>query len=80
MIAAKSAGWPSLPRWPARFHGRAGPAALGAVGVVAALLVLAPLLSLILLAFAVAIPFTQAEPASRPVVRTSPHPLFGKAR
>jgi peptide deformylase len=24
--------------------------------------------------------FAQADPASRPVVKTSPHPLFGKAR
>ena len=54
MIAAKSAGWPSLPRWPARFHGRLrlGPAWVGAIAVAAAVLVLAPLVSLVVLAFA----------------------------
>ncbi len=52
MIAAKSAGWPSLPRWPARFHGRAAPAAVGAFAIAAAVLVLAPLASLVVLAFA----------------------------
>ncbi len=48
MIAAKSAGWPSIERWPARSHfrWRAGPAAVGAVAVAAALLALAPLIGL----------------------------------
>src|SRR5262245_27481724 len=52
MIAAKSAGWPSLERWPARSHfrWRAGPAAVAAVAVAAAALALAPLLGLIFVA------------------------------
>ena len=52
MIAAKSAGWPSFERWPARSHfrWRAGPATVSAVAVAAALLALAPLLGLLLVA------------------------------
>ncbi len=38
MIAAKSAGWPAVDRWPARFHSswRTVPAAVGAIAVAAA--------------------------------------------
>ena len=52
MIAAKSTGWPSFERWPARSHfrWRAGPVAVSAVAVAAALLALAPLLGLLLVA------------------------------
>src|SRR5262245_19600890 len=52
MIAAKTAGWPSLGRWPARNGSWPVPAAIGAVAVVAALVAVAPLVSLIVLAFA----------------------------
>jgi len=50
MIASKFTGRP--PRWPARLHLRPTRAAIGAVAIVAALLALAPLASLIVLAFA----------------------------
>src|SRR5262245_32496149 len=52
MIAAKSAGWPSIERWPARSHlrWRAGPAAVAAVAVAAVVLALAPLIGLLFVA------------------------------
>ena len=52
MISAKSAGWPAVDRWPARFHSswRTVPAAVGAIAVAAALLALTPLVSLIFVA------------------------------
>jgi iron(III) transport system permease protein len=54
MIAAKIAGRLSMERWPTRFPSlpRLMPAAVGAVAVVAALLAIAPLASLIVIAFA----------------------------
>ena len=51
MIDARSAGWPSQNRWPARLHWRWQTAAIGATAVAAAALAGAPLLSLIVLAF-----------------------------
>ncbi len=53
MIAAKSAGWPAPHRWPARFHAwrTASPAWVGGFAVLAALLAIAPLVSLLILAF-----------------------------
>jgi iron(III) transport system permease protein len=53
MTAANPTGWPSLDRWPARFHlpRRAVPAAVGAIAVTAGLLAIAPLVSLIVIAF-----------------------------
>ncbi|MET0470355.1 MAG: iron ABC transporter permease [Xanthobacteraceae bacterium] len=51
MIDARSAGWPSQNRWPARLHWRWQTAAIGAIAVAAAALAVAPLLSLIVLAF-----------------------------
>jgi iron(III) transport system permease protein len=51
MIEAGSAGWPSQNRWPARLHWRWQTAAIGAIAVAAAALAVAPLLSLIVLAF-----------------------------
>jgi iron(III) transport system permease protein len=51
MIDAKSAGWPSMDRWPARFHLRWQASAIGGIAVAAGLLVIAPLVSLIVLAF-----------------------------
>src|SRR5262245_30251617 len=52
MIAAKSTGWPSIERWPARsqLRWRAGPAAVAAVAVAAALTALAPLIGLLFVA------------------------------
>jgi iron(III) transport system permease protein len=52
MIAAQSAGWPSMLRWPARSHWRwrVGPAAVGAIAVVAAALALTPLVGLVFVA------------------------------
>src|SRR5919106_1001238 len=40
MISAKSAGWPAVDRWPARFHSswRTVPAAVGGVAVVTIIL------------------------------------------
>jgi iron(III) transport system permease protein len=51
MIDARSAGWPSLDRWPARLHWRWQAPAIGAIAVAAAALAVAPLVSLIVLAF-----------------------------
>jgi iron(III) transport system permease protein len=51
MVDAKSAGWPSMDRWPARFHLRWHAPAVGAIAVAAGLLAIAPLVSLIVLAF-----------------------------
>jgi iron(III) transport system permease protein len=51
MIAAKSAGRPSTHWWPALAHLRWQSLALGGVAVVAALLAIAPIASLIVLAF-----------------------------
>ena len=53
MIAAKATGWPSLKRGPARSpdRGRIGARAVGAIAVGAALLAIAPLVSLAVLAF-----------------------------
>ena len=51
MIDAKFAGWPSLNRWPAGLRWRWQAAAIGAVAVAAAALAVAPLASLIVLAF-----------------------------
>src|SRR4029453_13920524 len=51
MIAAKSAGRPSRHWWPAFAHLRWQSLALGGLAVVAALLAIAPIASLILLAF-----------------------------
>lgn len=51
MIDAKFAGWPSLDRWPAGLRWRWQAAAIGAVAVAAAALAVAPLASLIVLAF-----------------------------
>ncbi len=52
MIAAKTAGWPSLPRWPVRSIGRWRLAAMtaGAIAVGAGLVAVAPLASLAVLA------------------------------
>ena len=52
MIAAKATGWPSLKRGPARSHEqmRRGAFAAGAIAVGAALLALAPLVSLVVMA------------------------------
>jgi len=52
MSAANSTGWPSDERWPARQRWRPGPTAVGALAIAAAVLALAPLVSLIALAFA----------------------------
>jgi iron(III) transport system permease protein len=54
MIAEKIAGRPPVKQWPARFPSlpRLVPAATGAIAVAAALLVLAPLASLLVIAFA----------------------------
>src|SRR6478752_4690836 len=51
MIDAKFAGWPSLNRWPAGLRWRWQAAAIGAVAVAAAALAVAPVASLIVLAF-----------------------------
>jgi iron(III) transport system permease protein len=51
MIDVKSAGWPSLDRWPARLHWRWQGCAIAAIAVAAAACAAAPLLSLIVLAF-----------------------------
>jgi iron(III) transport system permease protein len=51
MTAANSAGWPSLNLWPARFHRQAVPTAVGTIAVAAGLLAIAPLVSLIVIAF-----------------------------
>jgi iron(III) transport system permease protein len=52
MIAAKTAGWPSLPRWPGRSIGRwrLAATAAGAIAVGAGLIAIAPLASLVVLA------------------------------
>lgn len=52
MTAANSTGWPCDERWPARLHWRPAPAAIGMVSIAAAVLAIAPLASLIALAFA----------------------------
>src|SRR5207245_5345980 len=51
MIDAQSAGWPSMDRWPARFHLRWQAPAFGGMAVAAGFLAIAPLASLIVLAF-----------------------------
>ena len=51
MSDAKSAGWSPLQRWPARLHWRWQASAIGSVAVAAAALAVAPLLSLVVLAF-----------------------------
>src|SRR5262245_40280985 len=53
MIAAKSTGWPSIERWPARSHlrWRTGPAAVAAIAIAAAFIALAPLIGLLFVAF-----------------------------
>lgn len=53
MIDIKTAGWPSMDWWPARFHlpRQAVPAAVGTIAVAAGLLAIAPLVSLIVIAF-----------------------------
>src|SRR6266852_5744597 len=53
MIDAKSTGWPSMDRWPARFHLRtpAMPAAVGTIAVTAGVLAIAPLISLVVMVF-----------------------------
>ena len=51
MSDARSAGWSPLQRWPARHHWRWQASAIGSVAVAAAALAVAPLLSLVVLAF-----------------------------
>ena len=51
MSDARSAGWSPLQRWPARLHWRWQASAIGSVAVAAAALAVAPLLSLVVLAF-----------------------------
>jgi iron(III) transport system permease protein len=51
MVDAKSAGWPSMDQGPARFHLRWQAPAVGAIAVTAGLLAIAPLVSLVVLAF-----------------------------
>ena len=51
MSDARSAGWSPLHRWPARLHWRWQASAIGSVAVAAAALSVAPLLSLVVLAF-----------------------------
>src|SRR5262247_963034 len=53
MTAANSAGRPSLTRWPTRFHlpRQAVPAAVATIAMAAGLLAIAPLVSLIVIAF-----------------------------
>lgn len=51
MTHSKSAGWPSVDRWPVRFHLRWQGLAVGGIAVGAGLLAAAPLVSLIVLAF-----------------------------
>src|SRR3954463_11972144 len=51
MSDARSAGWSPLQRWPARLHWRWQASAIGSVAVAAAALAIAPLLSLVVLAF-----------------------------
>ena len=51
MTRSKSAGWPSVDRWPARFHLRWQGLAVGGIAVGTGLLAAAPLVSLIVLAF-----------------------------
>ena len=51
MSDARSAGWSPLQRWPARLQWRWQASAIGSVAVAAAALAVAPLLSLVVLAF-----------------------------
>jgi iron(III) transport system permease protein len=51
MSHCKPAGWPSVDRWPARFHLRWQGLAVGGIAVGTGLLAAAPLVSLIVLAF-----------------------------
>ena len=51
MSDARSAGWSPLQRWPARLYWRWQASAIGSVAVAAAALAVAPLLSLVVLAF-----------------------------
>src|SRR5262249_26647141 len=51
MIAAPSAGRPAMARWPARFHLRWQAPAFGGIAAAAGLVAIAPLASLIVLAF-----------------------------
>src|SRR5262249_62394668 len=51
MIHAHPAGRPSMNRWPARFHFRWQPPAFGGMAMASGLVAIAPLASLIILAF-----------------------------